>query len=1508
MRPESRGTAPHSLGSSFVASPPLLRRTPERVIGEILDSYSNCVMSSFAQLRESITNRPLFVMMEPLLQCDPVHDHEAPKDVLPLFQAYIDKAESQVLNVPTTCLRIKLEEALVTLMKEANDLNATLNDRLDRTESLLADSQAQLLAQKDVMINVLKKKSDEKLKQLTEIQTLKEQLHQRKAHSGVELYRPDFGFDGTKRGLGEEGDELREQWLIKLREKDVEIARLQKDLQNAKTELDLAKTLGKASLDEAEQNRLAALSKNNQALSLEDQNRLLRARLDELEKSVGLDSTAQKKLIDQLKAEVSELTRKRAISDEALSTANQRLDEYNRKVVFLEEQLATEKQKRANNEDTLRKELERTTMELMKTKDELRRQALEADRLSALLELKQRESEGDDILASMSDELERLKKENSRLTSDLKVYHSKLANATARLMRASDNHSALQSRQTIREVSELFDTSDLQHIAHELGTDVDVSDLPFDQEGLSGNEISALDAAGERSPSPKPSQLLINKYREIISVLAAIDEPNIPRTVAGLNKFLLAAIKNRSSGTGFSEFLEKGGAGQQEKGSGVRKGKKSVRSSPYPQPEASESSKAGSTGRRSNLVKKPVANDDLARLLARDDVDEYISQRIQEGIDAFQEAYTAGTGAHILQNIRDTAVSRLDQISHRSCQTILSYVGESMRTLSNSEIIDETKGKFQDPEGRWRAISHGNLPETAEPTSRSANEERLALYNKTSDCNLPFSDPNHPIYSRDAGVVANIAGPTLGLHSPNSKRLHKDTPDKLTTDDLITHIDNEVQLSTNYAKQKAEAYKAYARRYKGVGCNALSFTQQIAQLDSAKGFMNSLVIRSAAPTESASITTPKSISRTRNPKRSPELSVQEHSSTPQTLPRSVHSVSNIHGLSVSSLQQEVSEQQTRTSKPIIVQNSTTKLDRKVPRALASPSPMDLPPINPGPSSVEPSSCLDSTLHITTTGTEINARANIQEATFVDSRPMTPRTISTAIQLIDGTEADGIYIRMTKDGIINGQIVVKDGAIISLSYRVAEMARINRVMYCTVVPNKERSHASPVSTPVAEQPSSLPIALAKNMAPPEAVVSPALDEFVSSKQNDIPDHSNVVSANLSIVTIMEATHDSLLGGDNPRIRGTVNGPDLGPRDSVFSKHFSLSIITDKVESSEADAVPSQEKVIDDLTIAENLAEETPQHTRVADQTRTDQSLHSADGIFMGVSAIELQRSSVLDGSFSGSHSPSQLTLSTECLDDAVMNALSSLPSSECPTAEPRKVRMSQRELELTEPGAVLQTIRIHDTTGTDRTIEVVTRVTDTPYPYTSSQEAHRPLPQTLPRVEAKEFVYDLGAMKHATLEGASLRNTTTGNEILEKALSVKTIARVGGFHEHPQHTFGTAVSRASRQIPVDDSAVIRLYRKPPGAAPSPTVVILNQLAGLNSPEVESPTHVSFSSCFEPTRSNSVTREVRTEAPLVDIVAPDPPIEVIKQPREPTLSKPKYYTTTKGVRNTPTDTSK
>lgn len=73
---------------------------------QVLQSINKTAADLFDAIKSSFRRRPLYVMFESKLGCDPRHDHETPKDVYPLFEdaftalqeAYVCKIQTQILQ------------------------------------------------------------------------------------------------------------------------------------------------------------------------------------------------------------------------------------------------------------------------------------------------------------------------------------------------------------------------------------------------------------------------------------------------------------------------------------------------------------------------------------------------------------------------------------------------------------------------------------------------------------------------------------------------------------------------------------------------------------------------------------------------------------------------------------------------------------------------------------------------------------------------------------------------------------------------------------------------------------------------------------------------------------------------------------------------------------------------------------------------------------------------------------------------------------------------------------------------------------------------------------------------------------------------------------------------------------------------------------------------------------------------------------------------------------------
>lgn len=84
----------------------------ERISGQLTTALASSVGQAFSYLRAEIHNRKLYVMFEQLLACDPKTDHEAPKDVYPIYSASIDTAELMIMDRGMKDMRARLQDGI----------------------------------------------------------------------------------------------------------------------------------------------------------------------------------------------------------------------------------------------------------------------------------------------------------------------------------------------------------------------------------------------------------------------------------------------------------------------------------------------------------------------------------------------------------------------------------------------------------------------------------------------------------------------------------------------------------------------------------------------------------------------------------------------------------------------------------------------------------------------------------------------------------------------------------------------------------------------------------------------------------------------------------------------------------------------------------------------------------------------------------------------------------------------------------------------------------------------------------------------------------------------------------------------------------------------------------------------------------------------------------------------------------------------------------------------------
>lgn len=156
-----------------------------------LNSYMMQMVSGlFQELRTDIQNRKLYVLFEQALGCDPLTDHLAAKDVLPIYEPYIDKAEKTFRRLTLHKFKHDIETefcaAIISELRarlKVEDVSMHMSTELDKLKlhckSLL-----------DENTRLIKQWQQEREKLLQQITTLTEQLVQKKRAGNI--YKPDF--------------------------------------------------------------------------------------------------------------------------------------------------------------------------------------------------------------------------------------------------------------------------------------------------------------------------------------------------------------------------------------------------------------------------------------------------------------------------------------------------------------------------------------------------------------------------------------------------------------------------------------------------------------------------------------------------------------------------------------------------------------------------------------------------------------------------------------------------------------------------------------------------------------------------------------------------------------------------------------------------------------------------------------------------------------------------------------------------------------------------------------------------------------------------------------------------------------------------------------------------------------------------------------------------------------------------------------------------------------------
>lgn len=1404
--------APSALGLGYLEAGSSTKRLASIIVETLLSDYSAVILNSFSQLRDSIHNRPLYIMMEPSLGCDPMHDHEAPKDVSPLFGSYIDRAESQILTLPTSILKLKLEEQIVQLLKELSSENADLQRQLDNVRSLLTDSHVQVSNKDSLMSSILKSKSDEKVRLLSEIQLLREQLYQKRIHGGVNIYKPDFGHTEGGHGDADERD-AREFWNLRLKDKDDEILQLNKQIVSLKEEVSVLKGFTKDSMDEAERHRLEALSKSKASVSLEDENALLKRDLEELQMRYQTDMNAATTSIEALRTENTTLSKAAEEQEAEASTMRHKMETLESKALVLEAQLTEAKQRHMQDTEVLRRELERANAAATSAKDDLKKHAIVTDRLKAELEMLMKENGENSLVSGLKDQIEKQQKDISKLVSDIKIYRGKLAHANNKIAKLT-GRPVPQRKALNSDDSNDFTDDDLYETEGHGDTDNlygrSTQDTTIEETIECTSTRSSLSSAQlERVEDSKKSDVdkmaaLIGKYREIVCCLARLPDAKLPKTLAGLSKFLSSRMKKADTanmGEAFDPANDSDSDSHPRKKERTAKAKQGKSGKGIKGPKLGGNGKSASGGKGEVAVKRKStdknvtpakasgskkehtensdsdsyyysysisSNDtylledkidddffgvggDPNAMVRRGDVEEYVSMKIQAALENFRMEYDNEAELQAMGIAHMTAKAILENYSHRSCQTYVSYLTDTMRILTDADIIDENDGLYLDDAGNWRRIGDVAVKSGLQPKDIELNRRRLDLFNHTSMTNLPLADPNHPLHRRDAQLAMTAADKVMNLQATGANyRLHHNLKGEgLTTDQIFDQLYNDTQrmrLEANTRREKMDSTSLQQLKLR----ETPSPYREVAQADHKIGLFGSLIVKASVVPENATSPSPAPLNVQLDKKTPGAPSAAAVPSKSNTATKSgervIQTINNVLGMNVASVKVDHPEEPAKPKKPMLVQQrfdprqrrgtSTKEVrshqsDRVIETSKSQQYEEDKPRSLSPLSQNNLDTPIENTVNIISSARSLHSPLTACNDTRSEPQQETPDLgTPRAFRLVNSSEADGIYVRMSNEGVINGQIIVSDGFVTNISYKNMFGDNLDRVIYSHT---DSQSGGQLTSSPGA--PSHNSIAITKGTCLPNNIIqSPELniDTRAQLPKYDA-DQGVSVQPTLFIETVVEDGDSGTLrttGDDSIRpsidlTRTPLHRPPSGAATGAQRNKLSIASEIDMGSISEIQklsiSVPStleHNDLADQLPLRGSLIKEDLEQIHVADVTT-----------LLGKNVVDFQRAAMLDQS-----GPDAAPVSTQfsedkgavLLDESLLRILSLLPTTPAedeflslPRA--KSCYKKQREKDLLAPGAALRLVKITVKPGHERLIEIITKPDDTPYFYDPKTE-------------------------------------------------------------------------------------------------------------------------------------------------------------------------------------------
>ncbi|CAL5998910.1 Spindle_pole protein [Hexamita inflata] len=211
---------------------PLFALNYQHMSDLIMSNVKQAAVQAFTDLKQQITSRPLYVMFEQKLNCNPKVDHLFPKSILPLFDDNLDLALNTIVSA---CYPIILDSIMKSAYLQDENEDQLIIQHLLSQLNIVKELQQQLKAETHRHLQLQLESSSQLQKFL---KMTNEQLYEFRRIG--KIYKPDrkqnLSFEQKENGTEKE-DETDNDFKKELQLKDNDIIILKKELLLAQDEI-----------------------------------------------------------------------------------------------------------------------------------------------------------------------------------------------------------------------------------------------------------------------------------------------------------------------------------------------------------------------------------------------------------------------------------------------------------------------------------------------------------------------------------------------------------------------------------------------------------------------------------------------------------------------------------------------------------------------------------------------------------------------------------------------------------------------------------------------------------------------------------------------------------------------------------------------------------------------------------------------------------------------------------------------------------------------------------------------------------------------------------------------------------------------------------------------------------------------------------------------------------------------------------------------------------------------